>query len=104
MERSIMVLRANVARLLEAKSKGIEVEGALDEIEVLSGRELRLARLVLKKWRRLRMVGAFGMTETVLSTGHLVKEANVYSTRLGKSGTSFPGFLESRRSYQRSSS
>lgn len=82
MQHQLTLVQAQMTRLLEMRSRG-----AIDEhIEVFEpviypAKQLRLIRKVLDKWRAHR---SFSMSETVLSSAVLVKEANIlrYRTRL----------------------
>jgi len=75
MEKQLVVVQAQMKRLLEMRGRGkIDEDFVPFEPEVYSARQLRLIRKVLDKWRAHR---AFSMAETVLSSAVAVKEANV---------------------------
>lgn len=75
MEHQLRLVRTQMKRLIDARSRG---ETELDQLDfepvIYSARQLRLIRKVLDKWRAHR---SFSMAEIVLSNAVLIKEANV---------------------------
>lgn len=65
MERSISLLKGQMARLLEARSRGAEIEDGFEEPHLYSAREIRLATTTLTKWKNLARAGTFAMVEAV---------------------------------------
>ncbi|KAF9076708.1 kinesin-like protein [Rhodocollybia butyracea] len=82
MEHQLQLVRTQMKRLIDARSRG---ETELDQLDfepvIYSARQLRLIRKVLDKWRTHR---SFSMAEVVLSNAVAIKEANVISKELGK--------------------
>jgi kinesin family protein 1 len=75
MEKQLVVVQAQMKRLLEMRGRGkIDEDFVPFEPELYTARQLRLIRKVLDKWRAHR---AFSMAETVLSSAVVVKEANI---------------------------
>jgi kinesin family member 1 len=75
MEKQLVVVQAQMKRLLEMRGRGrIDEDFVPFEPMLYSARQLRLIRKVLDKWRAHR---AFSMAETVLSSAVTVKEANI---------------------------
>jgi kinesin family protein 1 len=75
MEKQLVVVQAQMKRLLEMRGRGkIDEDFVPFEPVLYSARHLRLIRKVLDKWRAHR---AFSMAETVLSSAVTVKEANI---------------------------
>ena len=75
MERQLVVVQAQMKRLLEMRGRGkIDEDFEAFEPMLYSARQLRLIRKVLDKWRAHR---SFSMAETVLSSAVAVKEANI---------------------------
>ena len=66
---------------IRRREKGKGTEGEEDG-EVLDDEQIRLARMVLSKWRSRRRVR---MAEDALSSASTIKEANIISRELGKS-------------------
>ncbi|KIM23110.1 hypothetical protein M408DRAFT_28126 [Serendipita vermifera MAFF 305830] len=82
MEKQLVVVQAQMKRLLEMRGRGkIDDDFVAFEPMLYSEKQLRLVRKVLDKWRAHR---AFSMAETVLSNAVAVKEANIISKELGK--------------------
>ncbi|KAI1788971.1 kinesin-domain-containing protein [Ganoderma leucocontextum] len=82
MERQLKLVQVHMKRLLDARARGeTELEDVPFEPVIYTGRQLRLIRKVLDKWRAHR---SFSMAEVVLSNAVLVKEANIISKELGK--------------------
>ncbi|KAF8659518.1 hypothetical protein AX16_001817 [Volvariella volvacea WC 439] len=81
MEHQLKLFKTQMKRLIEARSRGEELEGMEYEPVIYSAKQLRLIRKVLDRWRAHR---SFSMAETVLSSAVLVKEANIISKELGK--------------------
>ncbi|KAF5390500.1 hypothetical protein D9757_005222 [Collybiopsis confluens] len=84
MEHQLRLVRTQMKRLIDARSRGEETE--LDQLGfvepvIYSARQLRLIRKVLDRWRAHR---SFSMAEVVLSNAVSIKEANVISKELGK--------------------
>ena len=75
MELQLKIVHTQMKRILEAKARGVSsAEVAAFEPVIYSGRQLRLIRKVLDKWRAHR---SFYMAEVVLSNAVTLKEANV---------------------------
>ncbi|KAG6807433.1 hypothetical protein H0H93_001590, partial [Arthromyces matolae] len=82
MEHQLRLIRNQMKRLIDARSKGEEVEGGGEfEPVIYSARQIRLIRKVLDRWRAHR---SFSMAESVLSNAVALKEANIISKELGK--------------------
>ncbi|KAG5643581.1 hypothetical protein DXG03_000634 [Asterophora parasitica] len=81
MEHQLRLVRNQMRRLIDARSRGEELEGAEFEPVIYTAKQLRLIRKVLDRWRAHR---SFSMAEMVLSSAVLVKEANIISKELGK--------------------
>ncbi|KAH7875904.1 kinesin-like protein [Lentinula edodes] len=82
MEYQLRLVRTQMKRMIEARSRGeTELEQLDFEPVIYSAKQLRLIRKVLDKWRAHR---SFSMAEVVLSKAVLIKEANVISKELGK--------------------
>lgn len=75
MEHQLRLVRTQMKRLIDARSRG---ETELDQLDfepvIYSAKQLRLIRKVLDKWRAHR---SFSMAEVVLSNAVSIKEANV---------------------------
>ncbi|CAG7848173.1 Kinesin-like protein unc-104 AltName: Full=Protein immaculate connections; Short=DUnc104 [Serendipita indica DSM 11827] len=85
MEKQLVVVQAQMKRLLEMRGRGkIDEDFVPFEPVLYSAKQLRLIRKVLDKWRAHR---AFSMAETVLSNAVVVKEVNVISKELDKEVT-----------------
>lgn len=76
MERQLNLVQKQMKRILELRSQGAVDAADLVAFEpvIYSGRQLRLIRKVLERWRAHQ---SFSMAETVLANAVLVKEANV---------------------------
>lgn len=75
MELQLKLVHSQMKRILEAKARGSSTADiAAIEPVIYSGRQLRLIRKVLDKWRAHR---SFYMAEVVLSNAVVLKEANV---------------------------
>lgn len=75
MEKQLVVVQAQMKRLLDMRGRGkIDEDFVAFEPVIYNARQLRLIRRVLDKWRAHR---AFSMAETVLSNAVVVKEANI---------------------------
>ncbi|PVF92902.1 kinesin-like protein [Serendipita vermifera] len=82
MQKQLVVVQAQMKRLLEMRGKGkIDEDFIPFEPILYSAKQLRLIRRVLDKWRAHR---AFSMAEQVLSNAVAVKEANIISKELKK--------------------
>ncbi|KAF5372014.1 hypothetical protein D9615_008057 [Tricholomella constricta] len=74
MEHQLRLVRNQMRRLIDARSRGEELEGADFEPMIYTARQLRLIRKVLDRWRAHR---SFSMAEMVLSSAVVIKEANI---------------------------
>ncbi|KIM45780.1 hypothetical protein M413DRAFT_440818 [Hebeloma cylindrosporum] len=82
MEHQLRLVRTQMQRLIEARSKGdMDVVGLDFEPVIFSARQLRLIRKVLDRWRAHR---SFSMAEMILTNAFMIKEANVISKELRK--------------------
>ncbi|KAG5639336.1 hypothetical protein H0H81_004057 [Sphagnurus paluster] len=84
MEHQLRLVRNQMRRLIDARARGEELEGADYEPVIYTAKQLRLIRKVLDRWRAHR---SFSMAEVVLSNAVMVKEANIirdFSKELGK--------------------
>ncbi|GLB33311.1 putative TRAFAC class myosin-kinesin ATPase superfamily protein [Lyophyllum shimeji] len=81
MEHQLRLVRNHMRRLIDARSRGEDLEGADFEPVIYTAKQLRLIRKVLNRWRAHR---SFSMAEMVLSSAVLVKEGNIISKELGK--------------------
>ena len=91
MEHQLRMVKAQMKRMIDARSRGETDLAAMDfEPVIYSARQLRLIRKVLDKWRAHR---AFSMAEAVLSSAVLIKEANII--RYGAWIYSVPTFISS---------
>lgn len=75
MEKQLVVVQAQMKRLLEMRGRGkIDEDFVPFEPVLYTAKQLRLIKRVLDKWRAHR---AFSMAETVLSNAVVLKEANI---------------------------
>ena len=75
MEYQLKLVKAHMKRLIDAKARGgLDNEVPLLEPTIFTGRQLRIIRKVLDKWRAHR---AISMAEVILSNAVYLKEANV---------------------------
>jgi len=74
MEHQLRMIRVQMKRIVEARSRGEDVQGLEYEPVLYSARQLKLIRKVLDRWRAKR---AFSMAEVVLTNAVAVKEANI---------------------------
>lgn len=75
MEQQLKLVQMRMKRILEARARGeTDIEAEAFEPQIYTGRQLRLIRKTLDKWRAHR---SFSMAEVVLSNAVLLKEANV---------------------------
>lgn len=75
MEHQLKLVQQHMKRLLDARARGeTDVDIIPFEPVIYTGRQLRLIRRVLDKWRAHR---SFSMSEMVLSNAVHVKEANI---------------------------
>ncbi|CDO74193.1 hypothetical protein BN946_scf185043.g245 [Trametes cinnabarina] len=81
MEQQLKMVQMHMKRLYDARARGEDLEDLQFEPIIYTGRQLRLIRKVLDKWRAHR---SFSMAEVVLSNAVMIKEANVISKELGK--------------------
>ncbi|KAG9000608.1 kinesin-like protein Klp8 [Tulasnella sp. JGI-2019a] len=82
MEQQLQIVQSQMKRLMELRAKGMSEEGfEVFEPTLYTGKQLRLIKKVLERWRAHR---AFSMAETVLSSAVHVKEATVMSKELAK--------------------
>ncbi|OSD01737.1 kinesin-domain-containing protein [Trametes coccinea BRFM310] len=81
MEHQLKMVQMHMKRLYDARARGEDLEDLEFEPVIYTGRQLRLIRKVLDKWRAHR---SFSMAEVVLSNAVLIKEANVISKELRK--------------------
>ncbi|KAF8075903.1 kinesin-like protein [Lyophyllum atratum] len=81
MEHQLRLVRNQMRRLIDARSRGESLEGADFEPVIYSAKQLRLIHKVLDRWRAHR---SFSMAEMVLSSAVMIKEANIISKELGK--------------------
>ena len=71
----LKLVQIHMKRLLDARARGeIDVDAETFEPTIYTGKQLRLIRKVLDKWRAHR---SFSMSEVVLSNAVHVKEANI---------------------------
>ncbi|TDL29083.1 kinesin-domain-containing protein [Rickenella mellea] len=82
MEHQLKIIHSQMKRLMDARARGSpDAEQITFEPMIYTGRQLRLIRKVLDRWRAHR---SFSMAEAVLSNAHTLKEANVISKELHK--------------------
>ncbi|KJA21710.1 hypothetical protein HYPSUDRAFT_41858 [Hypholoma sublateritium FD-334 SS-4] len=82
MEHQLRIVRVQMKRLIDARSRGDVDSAGLDfEPVIFSARQLRLIRKVLDRWRSHR---SFSMAEVILTNAVMMKEANIISKELGK--------------------
>ncbi|KAH8115798.1 kinesin-like protein [Phellopilus nigrolimitatus] len=82
MEHQMKLVQVQMKRILEAKARGASTAELVHvEPVIYTGKQLRLIRKVLDRWRAHR---SFSMAESVLSNAVALKEANVISKELGK--------------------
>ncbi|EIW62237.1 kinesin-domain-containing protein [Trametes versicolor FP-101664 SS1] len=81
MEHQLKMVQVHMKRLYDARARGEDAEDIPFEPVIYTGKQLRLIRKVLDKWRAHR---SFSMAEVVLSNAVLIKEANIISKELGK--------------------
>ncbi|TFK22194.1 kinesin-like protein [Coprinopsis marcescibilis] len=81
MEQQLRVVKAQMRRLIDARARGEDLEGLQYEPVIYTGKQLRLIRKVLDRWRAHR---SFSMAEQILINAVAVKEANVICKELGK--------------------
>lgn len=75
MEHQLKLVQIHMKRLLDARAKGeTDADAEAFEPTIYTGKQLRLIRKVLDKWRAHR---SFSMSEVVLSSAVHVKEANI---------------------------
>jgi len=75
MEHQLRLVRLQMKRLIDARSRGeLDSEAAAFEPVIYSAKQLRLIRKVLDRWRAHR---SFSMAEVVLSSAVVIKEANI---------------------------
>ena len=75
MEHQLKLVQTHMKRLLEARARGeTDIDAEAFEPTIYTGRQLRLIRRVLDKWRAHR---SFSMSEVVLSNAVHIKEANI---------------------------
>lgn len=75
MEHQLKLVQLHMKRLIDARSRGeADMDSTPFEPQMYSGRQLRLIRKVLEKWRAHR---SFSMAEVVLSNAVAIKEANI---------------------------
>ncbi|KIJ56915.1 hypothetical protein M422DRAFT_23046 [Sphaerobolus stellatus SS14] len=85
MAHQLKVVHKQMKRLMEMRSMGATEEDMVAfEPVIYSGKQLRLIRKVLDRWRAHR---SFSMAEVILSNAVLIKEANVISKELEKDVT-----------------
>ncbi|OCH85030.1 kinesin-domain-containing protein [Obba rivulosa] len=82
MEHQLRLVQTHMKRLLDARARGeTDIDAEAFEPAIYTGKQLRLIRKVLDRWRAHR---SFSMAEQVLSNAVMVKEANVISKELRK--------------------
>jgi len=75
MQHQLRLVRTQMQRLIEARSKGdMDVVGLDFEPAIFSAKQLRLIRKVLDRWRAHR---SFSMAEMILTNAFMIKEANI---------------------------
>lgn len=75
MEHQLRIVRVQMKRLIDARSRGDVDSAGLDfEPVIFSARQLRLIRKVLNRWRSHR---SFSMAEVILTNAVMMKEANI---------------------------
>ncbi|KDR74515.1 hypothetical protein GALMADRAFT_70915 [Galerina marginata CBS 339.88] len=82
MEHQLRLVRTQMKRLIDARSRGDTDEAGLEfEPVIFSARQLRLIRKVLDRWRAHR---SFSMAEMILTHAVAIKEANIIGKELRK--------------------
>ncbi|KAG2014032.1 kinesin [Coprinopsis cinerea AmutBmut pab1-1] len=85
MEHQLRLVKAQMRRLIDARARGeTDTEAMQFEPVIYTGKQLRLIRKVLDRWRAHR---SFSMAEQILINAVAMKEANVICKELGKQVT-----------------